>query len=165
MQVRPGALSPHLQIRVAFLPFYRLCLVGAKPQPFVAEPKTLAEHLKRRRHLLGHFQREAADAMGINWWTYMNWEKGCGLPCIKFMPPVIAYLGYDPFGEGEALGERVMAGRRRLGETRAAFGKRFGVTGSAVWAWECDGSMPRAKLLTKLGSMLEGRAEDPSGVL
>ena len=89
-------LPPHLQDPVAFLPFYRLCLRAPKPLPFVVNPKTLGQHLRKRRWELRQLQREAAAEMGINTWTYLAWENGQVTPSMGLMPRIIQYLGYEP---------------------------------------------------------------------
>lgn len=89
----PGELPPHLQTRVAFLPCYRLCLKAPKPLPFVLSPKTLAQHLRKRRWVLRQLQRQAAAQMGVSYWAYLKWELGRALPSKSLMPRVIEYLG------------------------------------------------------------------------
>ncbi len=80
-------------------------------------PKTLGEHLKRRRKELGLLQREVAARMGINHFTYINWEKDRTQPIASRFRPVIDFLGYDPMPEPRTLSERLEAKRRRAGIT------------------------------------------------
>jgi transcriptional regulator with XRE-family HTH domain len=80
-------------------------------------PQSLGEHLKKRRKELGLLQREAAAQMGVNTFTYLNWEKGKTKPVPSQFRPVVAFLGYDPPPAPTSLAERVEAKRRSLGTT------------------------------------------------
>ena len=80
-------------------------------------PKTLGEHLKKRRRELGLLQREAAKCMGIHTETYLNWEQDKAKPVAAQFRPVVTFLGYDPMPEARTLGERLEAKRRGLGVT------------------------------------------------
>jgi transcriptional regulator with XRE-family HTH domain len=79
----------------------------------------LGEHLKKRRRELGLLQREAAERMGIQRDTYINWEKDKTRPVASQFRPVVAFLGYDPTPAPETLSERLKAKRRQLGVTFA----------------------------------------------
>lgn len=61
------------------------------------DPKTLGEHLKRRRVQLGQKQAEAARILGISTVSLSRWELDKGFPSWGYQQAVIDYLGYDPF--------------------------------------------------------------------
>ncbi|HEX4962475.1 MAG TPA: helix-turn-helix transcriptional regulator [Thermoanaerobaculia bacterium] len=112
---------------------------GRKPRPgYPEEPQTLGEHLKKRRLDLGLRQKDAAREVGANFKTYENWERGRYEPEVRFLPAVIAFLGYDPAPVGPALplGERIRAARRRQGLTQEELAYRLGIDPSTVAAWE-----------------------------
>jgi transcriptional regulator with XRE-family HTH domain len=88
-----------------------------KPKVYPENPRTLGEHLKRRRKELRLLQREAAKRLGIDHFTYINWEKGHTHPYATSYPAIIAFLGYDPSDPATALADRVRAKRRQLGVT------------------------------------------------
>jgi len=73
-------VQPQGQGRVAFLPFIRISLKSLIPSTFDFEPKTLGEHIRRRRLILVITQKEAAKVMGVNSYTLGNWEKGPTAP-------------------------------------------------------------------------------------
>jgi DNA-binding XRE family transcriptional regulator len=52
--------------------------------------------MKKRRVDLGLFQREVASQIGADPWTIANWEKGKTKPAVRFIPHILAFLGYDP---------------------------------------------------------------------
>src|SRR3990167_3741304 len=62
--------------RVAFLPYVRTTLKSLIPKPWEFEPKTLGEHIKRRRLELGLEQKDVAKQLGVTTDTVLNWEKG-----------------------------------------------------------------------------------------
>lgn len=94
-----------------------LTLKALKSKDYVEEPKSLGEHLRKRRKELGLLQREAAAQMGVSAETIANWEKDRARPLAAQFRPVIAFLGYDPSPEPKTLAQRVEAKRRVLGVT------------------------------------------------
>jgi len=75
----------------------------------------LGGHLKKRRRALGILQREAAERMGIQRDTYVNWEKDKTRPGASQFRPVVTFFGHDPTPAREILSERLNAKRRQLG--------------------------------------------------
>ncbi len=59
-------------------------------------PKTIGEHLKKRRLTLGWGQQQVAEATGYTWLSVSNWERGVYRSTKQAMLPIIAFLGYDP---------------------------------------------------------------------
>ncbi|MEK7995496.1 MAG: helix-turn-helix domain-containing protein [Planctomycetota bacterium] len=92
-------------------------LKSLRKKDYSEAPKTLGEHLKKRRRELGLLQREAAVRMGILTETYLNWEKGHTEPVAAQFRPVVLFLGYDPTPAPTTLAERLKAKRRELGVT------------------------------------------------
>ena len=88
------------------MPFCRqtpLTLKALRAKDYPETPQTLGEHLKKRRRLLGLLQREAAERMGIQRDTYVNWEKDKTKPVASQFRPVVAFLDYDPTPEAQTL--------------------------------------------------------------
>lgn len=59
-------------------------------------PRTLAEHLLRRRQALGLTQSQVAARLGMDRWTIRNWEQGRCMPRPSRAPAVHAFLGFCP---------------------------------------------------------------------
>ncbi|MSU53058.1 MAG: helix-turn-helix domain-containing protein [Opitutaceae bacterium] len=59
-------------------------------------PKTIGEHLKKRRLELNWGQQQVAEVTGYTWLSVSDWERGVNRPTKKAMLPIIAFLGYDP---------------------------------------------------------------------
>ena len=52
--------------------------------------------MRKRRLDLGLLQREIAARLGVTESTVTNWELNRTSPKIRFLPSIIALLGYDP---------------------------------------------------------------------
>jgi DNA-binding XRE family transcriptional regulator len=111
---------------VPFCGWARLTLKAQKQRDYSEDPQTLGEHLKKGRKELGLFQREAAEQMGIETWTYINWEKDKTAPVAARFRPVVEFLGYDPTPEAKTLRERLETKRRTLGVTFDQMAKHLG---------------------------------------
>ena len=133
---------PHLQTRVAFLPPGSKLLKTLKPVPYERQPKTLGQHLKKRRLELGLRQRDLRERFNLEKETYANWEKDRCYPAMKHWPGIIAFLGYDPTPEPKTLGERLRAYRRRHGISRKALAAKLRVDEGTLWRWECGTGIP-----------------------
>lgn len=118
-------MKPQRHDRVAFpLPQIPLSFQASRPKLYPEDPKTLGEHLLRRRAILGLRQRDVADQLGVNEFTCLSWERGLKTPLTRFYPAIFRFLGYDPFPEPKTLPERIANKRRHLGwtvEQAAAF--------------------------------------------
>lgn len=79
-------------------PKYDLVLQRPKelPKGYVYSPKTIGEHIRKRRLDLGLLQIEVAKIIGVTESTIWNWEHGTE-PEIRYMPKIIEFLGYVPF--------------------------------------------------------------------
>ena len=59
-------------------------------------PKTIGEHLKKRRLELGLEQFQVAETVGVTWLSISNWERGICRPSKRTIPSLVTFLGYDP---------------------------------------------------------------------
>ncbi len=63
----------------------------------VAEaPKTLGEHLRRKRVDLGLTQPQVAKTLGVGWQSVQRWEHNYRSICPTSRAKIVALLGYDP---------------------------------------------------------------------
>ena len=128
---------PQRHGRVAFFPFTPVCLKALKPLPYAREPKTLGEHLKRRRYKLGLRQKDAAGKLQISQSTYITWEADRVEPEIRYWPKIIDLLGFDPFaGKEGTLGERLQAKYRELGIPRKRAAILLGIDEGTLLRYE-----------------------------
>lgn len=111
------------------MPFYRgvpVTFKAQKPKDYSETPQTLGQHLKKRRRELGLLQRDAAERMGIDLWTYRNWESDATAPVAARFRPIIQFLGYDPSPEPKTLADRLAAKQRALGATLSQVAQQLG---------------------------------------
>jgi transcriptional regulator with XRE-family HTH domain len=120
----------------------------------------VGDHLRKARVLRGLLQAEVAAALGVSLGTIENWETNRTGVATRFMPKVVAFLGYDPRQEAGNLGERIRALRERQGLSQAALAEKLGVNVSTVTAWELGRVRKRfAKVRRRFEEFLEGGEE------
>jgi DNA-binding transcriptional regulator YiaG len=83
----------HLQIKALRSPYPRLwkCTQTASKAP-----KTLGEHVKKRRLELHLLQSQLARLLRVDRASVQNWERSIHEPNAEVIPNVIDFLGYDP---------------------------------------------------------------------
>jgi DNA-binding XRE family transcriptional regulator len=135
----------NIQPRVAFLPYGVKSLKSLKPVPYTREPKTLGQHLRKRRLELCLFQRDLRQRFKLEKATYANWEKDRCYPATRHWPGIIEFLGYDPSPEPKTMGERLFAYRRKHGLSRKALAAVLRVDEATLWRWEVGQRMPECK--------------------
>ena len=82
------------------MPFCKAVLRAPRPPApgYMRNPRTLGEHIRKRRLDLGLTQKELASALGVDQWTVINWEVRGRTPAPQVMPRVVQFLGYLPDG-------------------------------------------------------------------
>jgi DNA-binding XRE family transcriptional regulator len=77
---------------------------------------------------LGLRQSDVADRIGVGTQTVNYWEKAHFDPEPQYVPEIIAFLGYDPFGPPAAgFPARLKAARIAAGLTRRQLGAQLRV--------------------------------------
>jgi transcriptional regulator with XRE-family HTH domain len=120
------------------------------------EPRTLGEHLKKRRLILKLYQRDLAKYLDVTPDTILNWEKDRSAPPIGAMPRIVEFLGYDPFPlpAPTTLTERMRAARRIKGWSMRKAAQVCGVDGSTWLGWERMGTVPWKRYRLKVEALL-----------
>jgi transcriptional regulator with XRE-family HTH domain len=121
---------------VALLQCVPITLKALKPKESDFEPETMGEHVKKRRLELGLTQNRAAERLGVNSWTILNWERGHTEPPTESMPAITWFLGYDPYPEPKNIPERLLAKRREMGWSIKEAARQVGVDAGTWGAWE-----------------------------
>jgi transcriptional regulator with XRE-family HTH domain len=152
--------------------------VWTRSFPISKEPKTLGEHLKKKRFTLGLRQEESAAKLRVSCKTLSDWETGRIFPSLTMQPRIIEYMGYDPFvtfrlgtskgneTHGDAfltpdseatLGQRIRGWRIGLKKTRKQMAAEMGVSVKTLWGWENDLWLPifAKEKLTAKGFVLD----------
>ena len=115
-----------------------------------SNPKTLGEHLKRRRLQLHLMQADLAYRLGVHLESLKNWERGVTNPIIRYIPRILEFLGYDPESEPTLTSQRLIHVRRRLGLTQKAFAKLISTDAVTLYRWENNLSVPPQKTLRRI---------------
>lgn len=110
------------------LPFSRWGVVVRKQlgDKYVEHPKTIGEHLARRRLELGLLQRRVAEIIGVCEDTITYWENGRSTPHVHYYPKIINFLGYVPFSvNAQTLDEKVYIYRLLNGLTQVELARQL----------------------------------------
>jgi transcriptional regulator with XRE-family HTH domain len=134
------SISPNLHGYVSFLPpGVRITLRALKPKAYPENPRSVGEHVKKRRLETGLSQVALARLLRVCPFTVTGWEKGRLIPPTMTMARLIGWLGYDPLPQGESLAERLKARRRAMGWSQEEAARKFGVERSVFARWERGG--------------------------
>lgn len=137
-----------------------------RPKPYPDTPKTLGEHLFRRRSLAGLTQAQVACQIGVNTWTYLLWETNRTAPTVRYWPALFTFLGYDPFPAPATLSERIAAKRREIGLSIKAAANVIGVDEGTLRRWESGEWKPRFSVesvsrLLRMPQQFSGLSKSP----
>ena len=128
-----------LQGCVAILQFSPLSFKSLIKKPFDFEPKTIGEHIKKKRLMEGLFVEQLAVRFGVTESTVINWEKGHHRLALHLRPRIIEFLGYDPYPPiAETAGQKMRAKRHGLGLSIKQMAQRMGVDEASWGNWERD---------------------------
>ncbi|MBI4659541.1 MAG: helix-turn-helix transcriptional regulator [Verrucomicrobia bacterium] len=125
--------------------------------PVPQEPKTIGEHLRRRRAQLRLHQSQAARRLGISTVTLSRWELDKVYPTWGHHSKIIEYLGYDIFkltglrdpyrnepegvanllkAAGEEIGAQIRQRRLELRMTVVELARHLQVSARTLRDWE-----------------------------
>jgi transcriptional regulator with XRE-family HTH domain len=136
-----------------------LRLKTLKPKDYAENPQTLGEHIRKRRTQLGFTQRRAAEQIGVDVFTVLNWEKERTEPRTIDGNRVIAFLGYDPFPPPGTLSQRLVHERRKRGWSIERAAGAVGVDASTWQRWERGELILRRKHRFAIARLLDIDAE------
>jgi DNA-binding transcriptional regulator YiaG len=115
---------------------------------------TLWDHLKTRRVELVLPRRELAEHLGVSESTVRHWERNATALAARFVPRIIAFLGYDPHPASRSLPDRPLAARRQQGVSRRELASQLGLDEETLARWERGTRQPRGKYLTFVERLL-----------
>jgi len=119
-----------------------------------AAPKTIGEHIKRRRLQLHLLQSQVADLLGVHPASVQNWERGIGVPAVRVIAKIIAFLGNDPDPEPAGLPARIIHARRRSGITQEALAAALNIDPVTLYRWEQGLTIPSKGHLNAIRNLL-----------
>ena len=122
--------------RVAFLPFTPIRLKCKKPKDYRDEPRTLGEHIRKRRRESGLTLGEVGTLLRVTEYSVFNWEHGRTQPAMAYFPAIFRFLGYDPSPEPRTVGERLLRKRQKMGWAIERAAAELGVDEATWTRWE-----------------------------
>ena len=121
----------------------------------------LGEHLRKRRMDLGLRQSDVADRIGVGAQTVNYWEKGHFNPEVQYVPQIVTFLGYDPFGPPpDGFPARLKAARIAAGMTRRQLAERLCSHPATVAKWERGEAEPMTEFHKRLERKVGIRPEE-----
>jgi len=143
------------------LPLCRLRLRAPKPpqiQP-LSPSASLGARLRRQRLALGLLQKEAAERIRVDRFTYQHWERNRTRPAPWLEGVVARFLGTAhaeglPTMASPKWGEIIRQYRLERGLTMTELGPRLGVRRDAVRDWETRGRVPQARVRAEIARQL-----------
>ena len=127
-----------------------------KSSAYPAELKTLGNHIRTRRLDLGLRQSDVAKFLGAYTSTVNTWENGHFAPDVRFVPKIIEFLEYYPFGAPPTtFPARLKAARVAAGLTRQQLAYRLGAHRGTVAKWERGDAHPSGRLRGEIKALFE----------
>lgn len=127
---------------------------ACKPEIVRLNGDTLGAKLRRRRHELGLFAKEAAIRLEVSEEALYKWENDTCGPQARLYPRVIWFLGYEPRPKPTTLGERLRAERLRRGLSIKRASLKLGVDEATFARWEHGSREPTGLSLGTCDSFL-----------
>ncbi|MBE0657624.1 MAG: recombinase family protein [Bryobacteraceae bacterium] len=125
------------------------------------DPKTVGDHLRRRRLELKLLQRDVAARIGADESSVFNWEANRGQPQLRYMPVVIGFLGYNPLPEAPDIAGQLVRHRTSLGLTQKEAAQRIGVDPSTLARWERGEREPEGDFAASVAKFLDRQSREP----
>ncbi len=113
-------------------------------------PKTLGEHLRKRRLDLGETQEQAASRFGVTFTSYNGWEADRIAPKVWHWPKVIEFLGHDPNPAPTTFDEALTSLQRRHGLPREMLAVRIGIERKTLFNWIAGRTEPCQKAIRQI---------------
>ena len=107
------------------------------------EPRTIGDHIRKRRLELGLTQREVAERLDVTEFSILNWEKDDWQPSNVFtLHRIVKFLGYDPDrSTPQTLRDHLRQKRREMGWGQRELAVHLGVHARTVTEWELGGTI------------------------
>lgn len=91
-----------------------------------------------------------------------SWERNLGEPRLKYVPAIIAFLGYNLLLAAGTMAERLVRHRTSLVFSQEESSKRLGVDGSTLARWERGEREPLGRFLDRVRYFLGERTAEPA---
>jgi transcriptional regulator with XRE-family HTH domain len=102
----------------------------------------------------GLLQREVAGLLGTTESNVWNWERNRNDPALRFIPTIVAFLGFEPFPPATSFGERLVRHRMLRGFSRVKFAGLLGVDPCTVRHWETGRRTPAKRHMAAMAAVI-----------
>lgn len=99
---------------------------------------------------MGLRQKDLAQLIGAAEQSICFWEMDKTRPIHKYIPKIIAFLGYDPFPQPKALSDRLKRYRLVHGLTQRELARQLRVSPGAITLWEDGQNEPTGRSVETL---------------
>lgn len=123
------------------------------PADRLPEPKTVGDHLYKRRLELGLSQSAAGARCGVHRNAYRDYETDKWLPDHRTMPKMIEFLGFLPWPDQPAA--QLHLGRRALGLATIVFERRYHVSRYRLCLWEAGEEKIDEEVMSQVKALIE----------
>ena len=127
------------------------------------EPKTVGDHMRKRRLGLKMLQKDVAAQIGVDTTSIHNWETNVSQPSLEYMPAIIDFVGYNPLPAANTVAEKLVRQRTSLGLSQKESAECLGVDPSTLAKWERGEREPAGTLLNRVKSFLADGEEQVRG--
>ena len=130
------------------------------------EPKTVGDHIRKRRLALKLLQKDVAEQIGVDKTSVHNWEVNVSEPEIRYIPAIIRFLGYNPLPEANGWAARLVRRRTTLGLSQKEAAQCLRVDPGTLARWERGARQPAGVCLDRVMRFLDqDRAANPASHL
>jgi transcriptional regulator with XRE-family HTH domain len=118
---------------------------------FLDPPKTIGDHIRKRRLQLGWGATHLAQLLKVSTDTVYNWEHNRSKPGIRFMPGIANFLGYAPASSNpKTLGEKIKKYRIEHGLSQKRLAIQLGIDPLTLRRLENNRGKPTRKILIRI---------------
>lgn len=107
----------------------------------IDQPRSLGQHLRNRRLILGLNQEDVAQQLDTLREVYDRWERDERQPVVSEWPGILSFLGYYPFSLDTAA-DLVLKARRCQGADQKNLANSVGVIHQRLRRWEHGSEIP-----------------------
>jgi DNA-binding transcriptional regulator YiaG len=139
------------------LPFCHIELRAARGEPagYPSQINSLGDHIRACRLDRKLLQEHVAEQIGVHKMTITSWERNATIPAIRYIPVILAFLGYDPFPPASTLSARLVAVRRMLGLSQRKLALSLGIDSGTLQSWEAGQHKPTGRSVVRVERLLE----------
>lgn len=128
--------------------------VGGRVVRIPAEPKTIGDHIRRKRLAMKLRQKDLAKQLCVTASSVYNWEANQSVPELRFVPAIINFVGYNPLPVATTIADQLVRRRTELGMSQKEAAQQMGVDPSTLAQWERSEREPNGTLGKRIARFL-----------